>query len=194
MSFGYETQIPLINTITFYNAIANNGQLVKPRFIKAIRRRVGTDNLPDGQMQNSEGDEQGQWMEAFPPETLIPQICKPQTLKQIQDALFRVVNQKNDAGKLIGTGNPVAGSPALGETDPFHISGKTGTAQVLYGKGATFNGYLLSFCGYFPSEQPRYTMLVAIQTKGGLASGGIISGGVFKKIARRIYAQGLLNS
>jgi cell division protein FtsI/penicillin-binding protein 2 len=36
MSIGYETQIPPINTLAFYNAIANNGVMVKPRFVKSI--------------------------------------------------------------------------------------------------------------------------------------------------------------
>ena len=171
MSFGYETQVPLINTVAFYNAIANNGCMVSPRFVKAIR-----------------GDD-GQWVEEFPTQVLIPQICKPQTLKHIQDALHRVVHERSATGKLIGTGKPIAADPLLGETDRFHISGKTGTAQVLRGDG-TFTGYLLSFCGYFPSEAPRYTMMVAVQTKGGLASGGIIAGGVFKKIANHLYVKG----
>ncbi|MDR0864110.1 MAG: penicillin-binding protein, partial [Candidatus Symbiothrix sp.] len=37
MSFGYETQIPPIYTLSFFNAIANNGKLVRPMFVKEIR-------------------------------------------------------------------------------------------------------------------------------------------------------------
>ena len=38
MSIGYETQLPIINTLAFYNAIANNGKLVKPRLLKSVKK------------------------------------------------------------------------------------------------------------------------------------------------------------
>ena len=34
MSIGYETQVPPISTLTFYNAIANGGKMMRPRFVK----------------------------------------------------------------------------------------------------------------------------------------------------------------
>ena len=36
MSIGYETQVPPITTVTFYNALANNGKMLRPRLVKAI--------------------------------------------------------------------------------------------------------------------------------------------------------------
>ena len=160
MSIGYETQVPPMNTLTFYNAIANNGVMVKPKFVKSI--------VKDGQV-----------IEEIPTEVLNPAIASPKTIEQIQTILEKVVSQ--------GLGKP-AGSKQ------FHVSGKTGTAQVSKGSGGYKNGtmqYLVSFCGYFPSEAPKYSCIVAIQKSGLPASGGLMAGSVFSEIAERVYAKHL---
>lgn len=160
MSIGYETQIPPINTVTFYNAIANGGRMMKPRFVKGVARG-------------------GTMVQEFPPEVLRERICSQHTLDDIRMILRRVVSE--------GLGKP-AGSKQ------FSVSGKTGTAQVSQGRAGYKAGrthYLLSFCGYFPSENPEYTMLVSIQKAGLPASGGLMSGSIFHNIAERIYAKHL---
>ena len=76
----------------------------------------------------------------------------------------------------------------------FHVSGKTGTAQISQGAAGYKTGrtnYLVSFCGYFPSEAPKYSMIVSIQKPGLPASGGLMAGSVFSKIAERVYAKDL---
>ena len=78
MSIGYETQVPPISTLTFYNAIANNGKMMKPRFVTRVLR-------------------EGEVIAEYPPVVLRHQICKPSTLAQIQDLLCKVV--KNGTGK-----------------------------------------------------------------------------------------------
>ena len=57
------------------------------------------------------------------------------------------------------------------------------------GKGGyhSVRKYLVSFCGYFPSRDPKYTCIVAIQKPGLPASGGLMSGAVFHEISERIY-------
>lgn len=159
MSIGYETQIPPINTLTFYNAIANGGVMVKPKFVKAIMR-------------------EGKIVEEIPTEVLNEAICSPQTLGKMQDMLESVVSR--GLGRMAGCSG-------------FHVSGKTGTAQVAEGGGyKTGRGqYLVSFCGYFPSEDPQYTCLVAIHKYGPGASGGGMAGPVFSKIAQRVMAGNL---
>ena len=160
MSIGYETQVPPMNTLTFYNAIANNGVMVKPKFVKSI--------VKDGQV-----------IEEIPTEVLNPAIASPKTIEQIQTILEKVVSE--------GLGKP-AGSKQ------FHVSGKTGTAQVSKGSGGYKNGtmqYLVSFCGFFPSEAPKYSCIVAIQKSGLPASGGLMAGSVFSEIAERVYAKHL---
>ena len=69
---------------------------------------------------------------------------------------------------------------------------RTGTAQISQGAAGYKTGrtnYLVSFCGYFPSEAPKYSMIVSIQKPGLPASGGLMAGSVFSKIAERVYAK-----
>jgi len=160
MSIGYETQVPPMNTLAFYNAIANNGTMVRPKLVKGIAR--------DGEI-----------VEEYPTEIINPAICSQRTLDQIREILQKVVSD--------GLAKP-AGSKQ------FNVSGKTGTAQISQGtagyKTGTVN-YLVSFCGYFPSEAPKYTCIVAIQKPGLPASGGLMAGSVFGRIAERVYAKDL---
>ncbi len=160
MSIGYETQVPPMNILTFYNAIANNGIMVRPKFVKAISKN-------------------GEIIKEYPTEVINPSICSPRTLTQIREILQRVVSE--------GLAKP-AGSKQ------FHVSGKTGTAQISQGvagyKSGTVN-YLVSFCGFFPSEAPKYSCIVSIQKPGLPASGGLMAGSVFGKIAERVYAKNL---
>ena len=160
MSIGYETQIPPINVLTFYNAIANNGVMVRPRFVtRAVK--------------------DGETVQEYPVEVINPQICSEKTLKEIQTILERVVSH--------GLAKP-AGSKQ------FHVSGKTGTAQVSQGAAGYKSGvrnHLVSFCGYFPSEAPKYSCIVSIQINKGIPSGGGMAGSVFGKIAERVYAKDL---
>ena len=160
MSIGYGTQIPPISTVTFYNAIANGGKMVRPRFVKGISKN-------------------GEMVREFPVQVIKEQICKPETLKEIQGILYKVVNDKK-----FGTGKRAA-------SKHFSVSGKTGTAQVAIG-GGYHNGrteHLVSFCGFYPSENPQYTCIVAIRTAAGGVSGGGTAGTVFAKIAERVYSK-----
>jgi len=160
MSIGYETQIAPINTVAFYNAIANNGKMMRPRFVKQF--------IKDGQV-----------VKDCPPVVLKEQIAKPEAIEKMRVILQHVVER--GTGK---TANP----------HTFHVAGKTGTAQVS-GKGISYHGstrqHWLSFAGFFPAEQPRYTCIVCVKIQGGVASGGLVSGNVFRKIAEGIVAKDL---
>jgi len=160
MSIGYETQVPPISTLTFYNAIANNGKMMKPRFVKCV--------MKDGKV-----------IREFPVEVVKghEKIAKDKTIKEIQTILEHVVSQ--GLGKKAGSKS-------------FKVAGKTGTAQMSKGAAGYTSGitnYLLSFCGYFPADAPRYSCIVCIQKSGLPASGGGMSGVVFKQIAEGIMAQ-----
>ena len=160
MSIGYETQVPPISTLTFYNAIANNGTMMRPRFVTKVIKN-------------------GVTIMEFPPEVMHEHIAKEQSIKKIQTILEQVVS--------IGLGKK-AGSPN------FKVAGKTGTAQMSKGAGGYKSGgvnYLLSFAGYFPADNPRYSCIVCIQKSGLPASGGGMSGKVFHEISEGIMAQDL---
>ena len=160
MSIGYETQIAPINTVTFYNAIANNGKMVRPRFVKRIVK-------------------DGQTLIETQPEVIKEQIAKPQTIATMQTILEHVVSQ--GLGKKAGSRS-------------FKVAGKTGTAQIADEHGGYHSGitrYWLSFCGYFPADDPRYTCIVCLKKSGLPASGGGMSGVVFHHIAEGVMAHHL---
>ena len=159
MSFGYETQIPPIYTLMFFNAIANDGKMIKPIFVKEI-------------CQN------GNTVETFKTETVRSSICSGKTLDIIRDMLVGVVEY--------GTGKAV-------KSEHIKIAGKTGTAQIASGGVYRGSGHQVSFCGYFPADDPKYSCIVVIRRPSSkfYPSGGTMSGGVFKNIAEQIYAHSL---
>ncbi|MDR1525182.1 MAG: transpeptidase family protein [Tannerella sp.] len=164
MSFGYEVQIPPIQTLAFFNAIANDGKMVRPMFVKDI-------------MKN------GKVVKHFDPEVVIPEICSERVLKIVQDMLYNVVNYQDPSpAHRDGTGKPA-------RSEVITIAGKTGTAQIASGGVYRTAGHNVSFCGYFPYENPLYTCIVVVShPRVGLPSGGLMCGTVVKEIAEKIYA------
>jgi cell division protein FtsI (penicillin-binding protein 3) len=160
MSIGYETQIPPIYTLAYYNAIANNGKLIRPFFVKSI-------------MKN------GEVVKSFTTETIRESICRPSTLNTIKKLLIGVIEAPKGTAKNV-------------HSDVVSIAGKTGTAQISKGKAGYKSGgttHQVSFCGYFPVENPLYTCIVVIrEPKNGYASGGKMAGSVFKSIAEQTMA------
>jgi len=68
------------------------------------------------------------------------------------------------------------------------IAGKTGTAQISQGALGYKAGqtkHNVSFCGYFPADNPEYTAIVVLTAPEGLPSGGRMAGSIFKKVAER---------
>lgn len=161
MSIGYESLLPPISTCTFYNGIANNGVLVKPRFVKA--------ELEDGKV-----------VREFPIEVLREHMCSPNTLQKIREVLENVVSAPGGTGKKA-------------RCPQFRVAGKTGTAQIASGKSGYRNGkmrYFVSFCGFFPYENPKYTCFVGIRIYNS-GSGGGNCGPVFSQVAQAVMATGM---
>lgn len=160
MSIGYEVQIPPIYTLAAYNAIANNGKLIRPYFVKAITKN-------------------GEVVQSFTTETIRESICKPSTLKTVRETLLGVIEGKK------GTAHNV-------RSKFVRIAGKTGTAQISKGTAGYKAGgktYQVSFCGYFPADDPQYTCIVVMrEPKKGYPSGGLMAGSVFKSIAEQTMA------
>ncbi|MBP5278469.1 MAG: transpeptidase family protein [Prevotella sp.] len=117
MSIGYETQVPPISTLTFYNAIANNGKMMKPRFVEQV--------VKDGVV-----------LQEFPTEVIIPQICKEKTLKEMQTILHHVVSQ--GLGKKAGSKSfKVAGKTGTAQVSKGAGGYKSGQTNYLL----SFAGY-----------------------------------------------------
>ncbi len=104
-------------------------------------------------------------------------ICSEKTLNKIREMLVGVVQN--------GTGNNIKNAY-------YGIAGKTGTAQRLVDGRYIKGTYYVSFIGYFPADNPRYTMLVAINNPKGNSETTYarqVTAPVFKEIADRIYAR-----
>jgi cell division protein FtsI (penicillin-binding protein 3) len=160
MSIGYETQIAPINTVTFYNAIANGGKMMQPRFVTKLVK-------------------DGETIREFPPVVLKERIAKKETITMMQTILEHVVSQG-------------LGRKAAPLSRAFKVAGKTGTAQIADEHGGYHSGttrYWLSFAGFFPADNPRYTCIVCLRKTGLPASGGGMSGVVFRHIAEGVMAQ-----
>ncbi|MDR0756450.1 MAG: transpeptidase family protein [Tannerella sp.] len=153
MSYGTEVQMPPIYTLAFYNAIANNGKMIRPIFTKEIQR--------DGKV-----------VDRFKTQTVVSPVCSNRVLKIIRSMLTNAVEK--------GTGNAAF-------SKSVSIAGKTGTAQLI-DKNGTIYGHNVSFCGYFPADEPQYSCIVFMHRPSGYPSGGLMCGTVFKTIAEKIYS------
>ncbi len=151
MSFGYESKVPPIYMLMFYNGIANGGKMIKPFIAKQFVK-------------------DGKTLQEFEAEVINEKMCKDTTLIDIHKMLVGVI--ENGTAKVV-------------KSDYFTIAGKTGTAQIAGGGG--YSGYYVSFCGYFPADNPQYTCFVGIRKPKGVPSGGGQAGMVFKNIAEQTY-------
>lgn len=166
MAHGYEELVTPLNLLMVYNAVANNGKMMKPYLVNSI-------------------NEMGTEIKSFHPQVLIDKICSDETLGKLKDCLLAVVeNQhgtghalKNDLYQFAGkTGTAVTAMDNRG-----------------YNKGAKI--YQSAFIGFFPFKNPKYSIAVVIQngSESRLAYGGVVSGPVFKEVADRLYASKVAN-
>jgi len=160
MAHGYEELVTPLHMLMLYNAVANNGKMMKPYLVSSIKQY-------------------GVEVKAIKPVTLVDKICSDETLAQLKECLLGVVQGEH------GTARKIKDSAYL-------IAGKTGTAVTAldnrgYNKGNKI--YQASFIGYFPANQPKYTMAVVIQNSQQSIKvyGADVSGAVFKEISDRIY-------
>ena len=157
MSIGYNTQLPVINTLAFYNGIANGGCMVAPRLVTKVTR-------------------EGEVVQEFPVEVVRRHMCKDETLEKVKSMLELVV--------IEGTGKNAA-------SKYFTVAGKTGTAQLSQGDAGYRNGprrYMVSFCGYFPADDPQYSCIVSVRTDGGAAGGATWAAPAFHEISEKVMA------
>jgi cell division protein FtsI (penicillin-binding protein 3) len=160
MSYGYESLITPLQTLTLYNTIANDGKMVKPRFEKEIKRN-------------------GKIVKTFTTEVISEQIVKKSTVQKAKQMLEGVV--KNGTGK----GLKITAFNVGGKTGTAQIAkaGKKGYGEI------GNRDYQASFVGYFPADKPLYTCIVIINSpSNGIYYGGLVAGPVFKEIAEKVYS------
>ena len=161
MAIGYATLLTPLHTLAFYNAIANDGKMMKPYFIENYQ-------------------ENGEIVKNFGPQVMSGSICSKETAREARRALRHVVE--------IGTGRFMNNSKfkIAGKTGTSRIAfgGKIG-----YEKNG-FRRYQASFAGFYPADNPKYSAIVVLysgETRGNFY-GGSWAGPVFKQIADHIYS------
>ncbi len=166
MSWGYGVAITPLQTLTLYNAVANNGVMVKPRFIKEIKRQNKTEKV-------------------FKKEILNPKIASDETLKKLKKVMENVV-VKGTGDNIYSSSFSMAGKTGTAKKYvPRHVNEKGDTISAGYSN----KRYVASFAGFFPVEKPKYSCIVVIHDpdkKKGYY-GAIVAAPVFKEIAQKIY-------
>jgi len=160
MAIGYEVAITPLQLLTLYNAVANNGVMVKPLFVREIRKN-------------------GQVVQSFQPVVINPHICSAATIEKAHMLLEGVVER--------GTGTALKNPHyrVAGKTGTAQVA----MNNKGYGQGTKAIKYKGSFVGYFPADHPRYSIIVVINNPSkGKYYGAAVAAPVFKEIADRIFA------
>ena len=146
LSIGYNQQVYPYQMLTFYNAIANGGKMVKPILYKGET------------------------------EIINPQIASKENVDSVQLALTKVVSE--------GLGKPAA-------SGKVQVAGATGTSQIsiVDDDSDKLLEYSVEFCGFFPADQPKYSIIVSMNKMGLPASGGLMAGSVFSEIVNYMVAK-----
>jgi cell division protein FtsI (penicillin-binding protein 3) len=166
MSWGYGISVTPMQTLMFYNAIANNGIMVKPRFIKELRRQEKIEKV-------------------FSTEIVNPKIASEETIKKMRKVMENVVI-RGTADNIYSPNFSMAGKTGTAKKYiPKYINKKGETISGHYSS----KHYVASFAGFFPADIPKYSCIVVIhdpkKEKGYY--GAIVSAPVFKEIAQKIY-------
>jgi cell division protein FtsI (penicillin-binding protein 3) len=159
MSHGYEVQMTPLQILTFYNAVANDGKMVRPRFVTEVLRN-------------------GSVIKRYGTEVIINSIASRSTIRKAKKMMEGVVER----GTAVNLNNP--NYKIAGKTGTAQIAkGKSGYRQEA---GIS---YQASFVGYFPAENPLYSCIVVVNApSNGVYYGNIVAGSVFKEISDKVYA------
>lgn len=159
ISIGYEVKLTPLQILTFYNAIANNGKMIKPRIVKAIYHR-------------------GEKVKDIRPQVLHSSICSSKTVK-IARGLMEAVVEEGTANNLRGAYLKIAGKTGTAQV----------SKGVLGYRSQGRTEYKASFCGYFPADNPTYSCIVVVTNPSRAGYyGNTVAGPVFREIADKVYS------
>jgi cell division protein FtsI (penicillin-binding protein 3) len=157
MALGYNVEVAPLQTLTLYNAIANNGKMMKRYLVNAIT-------------------EEGRVLKKIEPEVLINKICSNSTLKQVKESLEGVCI--NGTAKKLFKNSPY---PVAGKTGTALVAeGNKGYANKVY--QSSFAGY---FPANHP--QYTCIVAIKNKPFAKVFYGADVAGVVFKEIADRLY-------
>ena len=159
MSYGYEVSMTPLQTLTFYNAIANDGEMVKPRLIKEVREWDRT-------------------IEKFEKEVIDASICSKETAIIAQDLLKKVVENEHGTGhKLYSPNFSMAGK--TGTAQKNYASQDPDKLKYI----STFAGYFPA-----DNPKYSCIVVIHEPDKSVGYYGADVSGPVFKSVAQKVYA------
>jgi cell division protein FtsI (penicillin-binding protein 3) len=159
MSHGYEVQLTPLQVLTFYNAVANDGRMMKPRFVTEVLRN-------------------GSVIRRYGPEIIINSIASRSTIRKARVMMEGVV-EHGTATNLKNSNYKIAGKTGTAQI----AKGKSGYRQD------AMISYQASFVGYFPAEHPLYSCIVVVNApSNGVYYGNIVAGSVFREISDKVYA------
>lgn len=158
MSIGYESILAPVHILSVYNAVANNGKMVKPLFVKSI-------------------NDNGKPVISYQTEVLNPAIASPATIDKLKRMLEGVV-EKGTASNLKHTNYKTAGKTGTA------IMAKGGKGYQVDGKKyqASFVGY---FPAHNPQYT---CMVIVYDLSPRFYYGNVVAGPVFKDIADKVYS------
>ena len=166
MAWGYGISLTPLQTLTFYNAVANNGEMVKPRFIKELR--VG-----------------GEVERRFEKVVLEEKIASQVTIDKVKKVMENVV-KKGTATNIYSPNFSMAGKTGTAKKwVPSHTDDRGKRIAGHYSN----KRYVASFAGFFPADNPEYSCIVVVHDpdKAKGYYGAIVAAPVFKEIAQKIY-------
>ncbi|WP_297791850.1 penicillin-binding protein [uncultured Eudoraea sp.] len=159
MSHGYEVSLTPLQTLAFYNAIANDGEMLRPRLIKEVR-------------------EWNKTIYKFDKEVIKETICSKETAKQVQDLLKNVVEKEHGTGHRLYSKNfSMAGK--TGTAQKNYVARDPDKLRYI----STFAGYFPA-----DNPKYSCIVVIHEPDKSVGYYGADVSGPVFKSIARKIYA------
>lgn len=158
MAYGYNLTMTPLQTLAFYNAIANNGEMIKPRFIRSVK--------------SFDKD-----VEVFKKQVLVDKICSDKTLAEIKDILKNIVIRGTGKNMYSETFS-MAGKTGTARTDYANYEEWRKDKKYI----SSFAGY---FPADNP-KYSCIVVIHKPSTKVGYY-GADVSGPVFKRIAQKIY-------
>ena len=163
-TFGYNTEIPPLYTLSVYNAIAGGGRYVRPRLVRGLRDADGRDSI-------------------FPVSYIRDRICSEETAAKMRECMHEVVWGKGCTGRRVQDDRvEIAGKTGTA----FPVNEGVG--------GYDKSRRRYAFAGFFPYEKPMYSCMVLILANGHSGSAASLSGGVLKNVAVKLYARGMLGN
>ncbi|KGO92060.1 penicillin-binding protein [Flavobacterium subsaxonicum] len=158
MGFGYNVSLTPLQTLTFYNAVANNGEMVRPLFVKEIKEWDRT-------------------VKKFDKEVMNPKICSQETLNKVRAIMENVV-KKGTGKKLYSPHFSMAGKTGTAQVN-YAKGGKT-NGDMYY--SSTFVGYFPA-----DEPQYSCVVIVNKPHVAKGYYGADVSGPVFRRIAQKIF-------